>query len=92
MSIWTCVYFRHGQTDYTGVFPDLTVVGKDRISRTAEEICMIAGDIEEPLGRIDLRSSPLPRALGSMDIVAQAGLSQLRTGSSSLQRRFCLRS
>lgn len=63
----TLLFLRHGKTKYTGQFPDLTYEGKQEISSTAEHIAKI---IE---GRTFVRivSSPLPRALGTADIIAK---------------------
>lgn len=68
----TLTYSRHGKTDYTGLFPDLTPKGKEEMQQTARAISDIAVGIEEPVGAIEFHCSPLPRALGSMDFVTSA--------------------
>lgn len=67
MRIKTLIFLRHGKTAYTGQFPDLTDEGKNQISKAAEEIADVVG------GRKNIRivSSPLPRALGTADIIAK---------------------
>lgn len=61
------LFFRHGKTAYTNVFPDLTDEGKRQIGVTAEEVAQIIGDREG----VQIVSSPLARALGTADIVAK---------------------
>lgn len=63
----TLIFLRHGKTSYTGQFPDLTEDGVNQISRAADEIRDIVGK-----GRkVRIVSSPLPRALGTADIIAK---------------------
>ena len=61
------LFIRHGKTAYTGQFPDLTDAGKQEIAKVADEIASIIG------GRTDVKiiSSPLPRALGTAEIIAK---------------------
>ena len=60
-------FLRHGKTNYTGVFPDLTGEGAHQISVAAEEIAANIGTATD----IQIISSPLPRAIGSADIIAK---------------------
>jgi broad specificity phosphatase PhoE len=62
------VFIRHGETQYTGEFPDLTDAGKETIKRAAVEIRKIRSQRSEPLR---IMSSPAPRALGSAAIISQ---------------------
>jgi len=62
------LFLRHGKTNYTGVFPDLTDEGKREIENTAERIARIAKGME---GKTIIVSSPTTRALGSADIIAK---------------------
>ena len=63
----TLLFTRHGKTKYTGQFPDLTDEGKQEFSETAEHIAEIVGNNKT----VQILSSPLPRALGSADIIAR---------------------
>lgn len=65
----TLLFLRHGKTNYTGQFPDLTNEGKREIGTAADYIAEIIGQ----LGTSDVQivSSPLPRALGTADIIAK---------------------
>lgn len=58
---------RHGKTAYTGQFPDLTDEGKEQIGKAAAEILDIVGKNKG----VRIVSSPLPRALGTADIIAK---------------------
>lgn len=59
-------WVRHGQTDYTDVFPDLTDTGKKLLRMRAEEI---RGDLS---GRhAALITSPTVRTRGSASVIAQ---------------------
>ena len=63
----TLIFLRHGKTAYTGQFPDLTDEGKEQIGKAAAEILDIVGKNED----VRIVSSPLPRALGTADIIAK---------------------
>jgi broad specificity phosphatase PhoE len=63
----TLLFLRHGKTAYTGQFPDLTDEGKRQIDQAADEIAQIVGDKKD----IRIISSPMPRALGTADIIAK---------------------
>ncbi len=63
----TLIFLRHGKTAYTGQFPDLTDEGKEQIGKAAAEILNIVGKNKD----IRIVSSPLPRALGTADIIAK---------------------
>jgi broad specificity phosphatase PhoE len=59
------VFFRHGQTEYTDEYPDLTEEGKATIGRTGSQIAqMVNGH------KVTIVSSPLARTRGSANIVA----------------------
>ena len=60
------IFLRHGQTDYTDVFPDLTEEGAETITKAAESIKSIIDGQQ-----ITIISSPMVRAMGSACIVAK---------------------
>jgi len=66
--IGRAIFLRHGQTDYTDVFPDLNKDGVETIQKSAEEIKLAIGSSV----RIRMVSSPLPRAMGTASIIAKA--------------------
>ena len=66
--IGRAVFIRHGETDYTDKFPDLTDAGKETIKRASVRIRKIHSQRSEPLR---IMSSPAPRALGSAAIISQ---------------------
>jgi broad specificity phosphatase PhoE len=61
----TLLFLRHGKTNYTGQFPDLTDEGKREISTAADYIAKIVGSKTF----VQIVSSSAPRALGSADII-----------------------
>jgi broad specificity phosphatase PhoE len=63
----TLLFLRHGKTNYSGQFPDLTEEGKQEIGKAAEYIAEIVGQKTY----VEIVSSPLPRALGTADIIAK---------------------
>ena len=63
----TLLFLRHGKTKYTGQFPDLTDEGKREISQAAEYIAEVVGN----RSFVQIISSPLPRALGTADIISK---------------------
>lgn len=65
----TLLFLRHGKTSYTGRFPDLTDEGKREIGLAAEHIAEIVRQTEA--FDVQIVSSPLPRALGTADIIAK---------------------
>lgn len=60
-------FLRHGKTTYSGQFPDLTDEGKNEIAEAAQYIQEVIGSKTN----IKIVSSPLPRALGTADIIAK---------------------
>lgn len=56
---------RHGQTDYTNVFPDLTQEGEETIRKTAEQIALNLQQDEE----VTIMSSDKARAQGTAAII-----------------------
>jgi len=64
--IGRAVFLRHGESDYTDIFPDLTKAGKKTILRSADAIKTIAGS---PL-QVSIASSPAVRAMGSAFIIS----------------------
>ena len=62
------VFIRHGETEYTNQFPDLTCAGKETIMRAAAKLRQLRNQYSEPLR---IMSSPATRALGSAAIVAK---------------------
>jgi len=66
--IGTAVFLRHGETNYTNVFPDLTESGKETIRNSAKAIRAIRNQYFSSLAIV---SSPAVRALGSACIVAE---------------------
>lgn len=60
------VFFRHGQTQYTDIYPDLTEEGRATIAKTAQEIRQLVNGSGMP----EFVTSPLARARGSIAIVA----------------------
>ncbi len=62
------VFLRHGETNYTDVFPDLTIEGKRTIQRSAEKIKWI---FENQKRKLLMVCSPAVRARGSASIIAQ---------------------
>lgn len=64
----TIFFLRHGKTEYTGNFPDLTDTGKEEIRSSAEELHRLI--TKKPNKTVRIISSPAPRALGSADIIA----------------------
>ncbi len=68
---------RHGDTRYTGVYPDLTDVGVEQISDQSESL---ATDIDLNKEEVILVSSPSPRTKGSMDLIKEKlGLVEKKT-------------
>jgi len=63
----TLLFLRHGKTNYTEQFPDLTEDGKREIAEAADHIASIVGERTD----VKIISSPLPRALGTADIIAK---------------------
>lgn len=61
------IFLRHGRTQYTQHFPDLTEEGKGDIESAAEGILKL---IPSDCSSISMVSSPLPRTLGSAEIIA----------------------
>jgi broad specificity phosphatase PhoE len=59
------IFLRHGQTEYTDVFPDLTEEGKASIKAAGRKISGLVKDTK----KVILVSSPRPRALGSAAII-----------------------
>jgi len=66
--IGRAVFIRHGETEYTDNFPDLTDAGRETIKRAAVKIRKIHSLRHEPLR---IMSSPSPRALGTAAIISQ---------------------
>ncbi len=66
--IGRAILLRHGQTEYTGAFPDLTEEGKQTIEESARKILNLVAGAE----KVILVSSPRPRALGSAFIIKNA--------------------
>jgi len=64
--IGRAIFLRHGQTDYTDIFPDLTDEGKKTIANSAATLKNIVG-----YQNLILVSSPSVRARGSMSIIAR---------------------
>lgn len=62
------IFLRHGQTDYTDVFPDLTEEGIRTIEASARSIIHFI----EGQRNVTIIASPKARALGSADVVARA--------------------
>lgn len=56
---------RHGETEYTEEYPDLTELGKEQIAESARKIKEEVGPNEDVL----IASSPATRARGSADII-----------------------
>jgi len=67
--IGQAVFLRHGESEYTGVFPDLTDEGGKTIQKSSVAIEKIRSDFPENL--TTLISSPAARAQGSASIIAQ---------------------
>lgn len=68
---------RHGDTRYTGVYPDLTEVGIRQVSDQSESL---ASEIDLGKEEVILVSSPSPRTRGSMDLVKEKlGLADEKT-------------
>ncbi len=65
--IGRAVFLRHGESDYTDIFPDLTKAGKRTILNSAYGIKAIVN--HRPC-RVEITSSPAIRALGSADIIS----------------------
>lgn len=61
------VFVRHGHTEYTDIFPDITDEGKRSLIQTAAQIATFASD-----RRIKFYSSPKPRAQGSASCLAKS--------------------
>lgn len=78
---------RHGHTEYTEQYPDLTEEGQHAVAQTAGEIVESTrhlsniahhtGDMPEFTQRLFFVSSPQPRALGSGDIIRDRFLKEL---------------
>jgi broad specificity phosphatase PhoE len=68
MLIGTAVFLRHGQTDYTGIFPDLTPEGIETMRASAVAIKQFCNG--HP-GLLNIVSSPTVRAMGSSSILAK---------------------
>lgn len=62
----TLFFLRHGKTEYTNIFPDLTEEGKREAEQSADHILEIMEGSED----LKIISSPLPRALGTASIIA----------------------
>ena len=60
------IYLRHGQTNYTNIFPDLTGDGVKTIKKSATAIKLITGEHFQ----LSISSSPKPRAMGSASLIA----------------------
>ncbi len=67
--IGKAVFLRHGESNYTDAFPDLTETGRRTIRRSAEEIRAIKN---RHCGSFAIVSSPAVRAKGSAGILADA--------------------
>lgn len=66
MQVFGPVFFlRHGQTDYTNVFPDITAAGKKLLKTRAEEM---KGIIDDRYAAVI--ASPTVRTIGSASVVA----------------------
>jgi len=63
------IFLRHGESDYTDVFPDLTDEGRKTIQRSAVEIEKIRSDFTD--NGTSIVSSPAARAQGSAAIIAK---------------------
>jgi broad specificity phosphatase PhoE len=59
---------RHGATEYTGEYPDITEKGKEEIENTAKRI---AATIDPQKEIVVFWSSPLTRAMGSAEIIKE---------------------
>lgn len=62
------IFVRHGQTEYTDIFPDLTHEGKEIMHKTAAKIKKI---LKHWNGECAIISSPSSRAMGSAAIIAE---------------------
>lgn len=68
---------RHGDTQYTGVYPDLTEIGIEQVNDQSQSL---ASEIDSNKEEVILVSSPSPRTKGSMDLVKEKlGLAKQRT-------------
>ncbi len=68
---------RHGDTRYTGDYPDLTEQGIEQISAQADTL---SDEVDQNKEEIIFVSSPTPRTRGSMDIIKEKlGLAEQRT-------------
>ncbi len=59
---------RHGDTRYTGVYPDLTDPGVEQITAQAE---ILSSELDLDKEEVIFVSSPTPRTKGSMDIIKE---------------------
>lgn len=59
---------RHGDTRYTGVYPDLTDSGIEQITAQAE---ILSDELDLDKEEVIFVSSPTPRTKGSMDIIKE---------------------
>lgn len=62
------IFLRHGQSDYTEVFPDLTEQGKQTIRNSAKQIRGVVDQYDY----YEILSSPTTRALGSASVLEKA--------------------
>ena len=61
------IFLRHGQTEYTDVFPDLTNKGVETVTNSANSIeCFLKGN-----SNVVIVTSPAARAQGSASIIAK---------------------
>lgn len=63
----TLIFLRHGRTRYSQYFPDLTDEGRTDIKSAAMGILKL---IPSDCSSVSMVSSPLPRTLGSAEIIA----------------------
>lgn len=61
------IFLRHGQTDYTDVFPDLTKEGIETIAKSAKLINPFVANYQN----VVIIASPLARAQGSAAVIAK---------------------
>ncbi|HOW56925.1 MAG TPA: hypothetical protein PKZ12_02905 [Smithellaceae bacterium] len=65
------VFLRHGQTEYTDKFPDLTPEGIETIERSSSLIKTIIDSLGNQCGPLAITCSEAPRACGSASIIAK---------------------
>ena len=61
------MFLRHGQTEYTEVFPDLTETGKNTIAKSANLIMPVVARFS----KVKIVTSPKARAQGSAAVIAR---------------------